>query len=700
MKNYPLIHRDISWLSFNYRVLQEAKDNRNPLFERIKFIAIYSNNLEEFFKVRVAHHRNVMRVGRKKTVEFQIDSKDILKRIISIVTYHQMEIQDIFNKQIMPELRSNGIFLRRRLELNQQQLDYIEEFFHDRLQPYVQPILLDGTRIKPFLNNASIYLAVHLSYQSGEKTKTRYALVQIPTHKIDRFIELPAAKPDNFELIYLDDLIRHCIQYIFPGYDIIQSYSIKLTRDAELYIDDEYDGNLLEKIRDSLKKRKVGPASRLVYDKNIPDDFLNYLMEVFELDKLDIVPEGRYHNNFDLFSFPDFDKKHLCLTPLPPLSYKPLENAPSIFRAMEQNDHLIYVPYNSYESVIKFFEESASDPEVTHIKIVQYRVARISRIMEALRKAVKAGKQVSAFIEVKARFDEAANLKWGEILEESGVKVNYSFSGIKVHAKLAIIRKKVGSEFKHYAYLSTGNFHEGTAKIYSDFGFFTIDQRITDEVIRVFSFLETRVLPKEPFKHLMVGKFNLRKRLKELIDYEIEAAKKGEEARIVLKMNSLQEPNMIEKLYDAGQQGVKIKLVIRGMCSLVPAMPGTSDNISAISIVDRYLEHSRIFWFHHGGKDLMYLSSADWMGRNLYRRVETVFPIYDEQIKTQIREFLDIQFRDNMKARFLEYKRENDYVVQENNVPFQSQVETYYYLKREMQKTDDEQKSGQHDISS
>jgi polyphosphate kinase len=691
MSTYPLIDRDISWLSFNYRVLQEAKDSRNPLFERIKFIAIYSNNLEEFFKVRVAHHRNLMRVGKKRSKELQLESRDILRRIITIVTGQQLEIQDIFNNQIIPELRLNGIFLKRRLDLNRDQLDFIEQFYRERLQPYVQPILLDGKRIKPFLNNASIYLAVHLRYLSGEKTKSRYAIVQIPTHKIDRFIELPPVRPGTYELIYLDDVIRHCIQFIFPGYEIVQSYSIKLTRDAELYIDDEYDGNLLEKIRDSLKKRKVGPASRLVYDKTIPEEFLNYLMDVFDLDKLDIVPEGRYHNNFDLFGFPNFGMESLCIKPLDPLPYPPLENTSSLFSAMEEKDHLIFVPYHSYESVIKFFEEAASDPDVTHIKIVQYRVARISRIMEALRKAVRAGKQVSAFIEVKARFDEEANIKWGEILERSGVKVHYSFSGIKVHAKLALIRKRVGEDFKHYAYLSTGNFHEGTAKVYSDFGFFTIDPRITDEVVRVFSFLETRIPPKESFRHLMVGKFNLRKKLSDLIAHEVRNAKRGDKAVITLKMNSLQEPNMITKLYEAGEAGVEVRLIIRGMCSIVPQMPGISDNISGISIVDRYLEHARVFWFHHSGKDLMFLSSADWMGRNLYRRVETVFPVYDEHIKKQLKEFMDIQFRDNMKARSLNYKRENDYIKQEDSVPFQSQIETYYYIKREMNKDEIQQ---------
>ena len=651
MENIPLIDRDISWLSFNYRVLQEAKDKRNPLFERIKFIAIYSNNLEEFFKVRVAHHRNIMRVGKKKSIEYQIDSKEILRQLLAIVTEHQLEIQEVFNTQIMPELQQNGIFLKRRLELSSVQLDFLEEYFLDHLQPYVQPILLDEKRIKPFLNNASIYLAVHLRTKKSSKQRDKFAIVQIPTHKIPRFLLLPEVAPGKHELIYLDDVIRHCIQWIFPGYDILQSYSIKLTRDAELYIDDEYEGDLLEKIRD----------------------------------KLDILPEGRYHNNFDLFGFPDFGKLDLKNQELKPLPYPSLEEAPSIFEAMEQRDHLIFVPYHSYESVIKLFEEAAADPDVTHIKIVQYRVAKISRIMEALRKAVNAGKQVSAFIEVKARFDEEANIKWGEILEESGVKVHYSFSGLKVHAKLALIRKMEPEGFKHYAYLSTGNFHEGTAKIYSDFGFFTIDRRITDEVVRIFSFLENRVQPKKEFRHLLVGTFNLRTRLNELIQFEIDQARNNKKAMIILKMNSLQENKMIEKLYEAGKAGVEIKLIIRGMCSLVPGIPGISENISGISIVDRYLEHSRVFWFYHEGKELTYLSSADWMYRNLYRRVETVFPIYDPNLKKQIKNILDIQFRDNVKARSLQYKMENEYIRDDGIVPVQSQIETYYYLKRSMQ---------------
>jgi len=685
MKNtVPLIHRDISWLSFNYRVLQEARDPSNPLYERIKFIAIYSNNLEEFFKVRVAHHRNVMRVGRKKTREFLIDSKDILEQILTIVTSHQLEIENIFNNQIIPELQEHRINLKRRLELSPEQLHFLEKYFTDHLQPYVQPILLDGKRIKPFLNNASIYLAVHLQSVKNSKNKTNYAIVQIPTHKIPRFIEIPSNTPDVYDLIYLDDIIRHCIQWIFPGFSIVQSYSIKLTRDAELYIDDEFEGDLLNKIRESLQKRKVGPASRLVYDKNMPQELLKYLMNVFGLQAHDILPEGRYHNNFDLFSFPDFGKKHLKNRELTPLSYPDLENAGSIFEAMEKKDHLIHVPYHRYESVVKFFEEAATDPDVTHIKIVQYRVAKNSRIMEALIKAVKEGKQVSAFIEVKARFDEEANIKWGEVLEKNGVRVHYSFSGIKVHSKLALVRKNINSEITHYAYLSTGNFHEDTARLYSDFGLFTKDNRLTDEVTRVFSFLETKNKPEEAFEHLMVGKFNLRIVLNKLIDQEIHAAKIKKPCGITLKMNSLQEPKLITRLYEASQAGVPVKLLIRGMCSLVAGLPGISDNIECISIVDRYLEHSRVFHFHSNGANLVYLSSADWMGRNLYRRVETVFPVYDVDLKKQIIDTLNIQFRDNIKSRFLSFNRENEYKKELNAVPFQAQVETYYYLKREI----------------
>ncbi|MEL6845533.1 MAG: phospholipase D-like domain-containing protein, partial [Bacteroidota bacterium] len=380
-------------------------------------------------------------------------------------------------------------------------------------------------------------------------------------------------------IIMLDDIVRHNLQWLFPGYDIQDTYSIKLTRDAELYIDDEFSGDLIGKIKKSLSKRNVGPASRFVYDREMPTKLLDFLVETFDLENYDLLREGRYHNNFDFFGFPDFGITHLKNVPLDPLPYPPLEAARSIFPAIAEQDHMISVPYHSYESVVRFFEEASKDPNVTHIKIIQYRVARKSRIMDALMNAAKAGKQVSAFVEVKARFDEEANLRWAEKLEQAGVSVHYSFPGVKVHSKLALVRRLEKGEAKIYTYLSTGNFHEGTARVYGDFGLFTADPRLTSEVTRVFSFLETVKLPQQEFRHLLVGQFNLRRSLVRFIEKEIENAKEGKKAQIILKMNSLQDGEMIELLYKASQAGVQIKMIVRGICSLVPGIKGISENI-------------------------------------------------------------------------------------------------------------------------
>ncbi|MCB0633366.1 MAG: polyphosphate kinase 1, partial [Lewinella sp.] len=506
--------------------------------------------------------------------------------------------------------------------------------------------------------------------------------VKIPSDQLPRFIQLPSPT-SRYDIIMLDDIVRHSVSWMFPGYNVVDTFSIKLTRDAELYIDDEFSGNLIQKIKFSLTKRHVGPASRFVFDREMPEELLEFLMDVFDLDRYDLLREGRYHNNFDFFQFPDFGMTHLRNSPLPPLPYEPLEEIGDFYKQIKQKDHLIYVPFHSYESVIRFFEEAAKDPKVTHIKIVQYRVARKSRIMEALINAVKSGKQVSVFIEVKARFDEEANLRWGEKLSKAGVSVHYSFPGVKVHSKLALVRRLEKNGPRMYSYLSTGNFHEDTAKIYSDFGLFTADERLVLEVARVFSFLETEQMPAQDFEHLLVGQFNLRNDLEDLIDYEIEQAKAGEKAEIILKMNSLQDEPMIEKLYEASQAGVQIRLIIRGICCLVPGRK-ESENIHAISIVDRFLEHSRVFIFHHSGEELTYLSSADWMTRNLSYRVETAFPIYDPDLKKEIREYINIQLMDNVKARILDEDLSNTY-YRNGSLAIRSQRETYYYIKREME---------------
>jgi polyphosphate kinase len=678
----PYVQRDMSWLSFNYRVLQEAKDPLVPLYEKIKFLAIYSSNLDEFFRVRVAQHRSLIRLSKKTKKELDYNPKQTLRTLLKIVNDQQIEFSRIYIEEIIPALREHNIFMLRRLDLTKEQKAFVEAYFQDNLLPFVQPVILVKDRVRFFLNNAALYLTVSLQPKESYTSRTEYAIVKIPSDFLPRFIELPS-KTGRHEMIMLDDIVRHSVSWLFPGYDIMDTYSIKLTRDADLYIDDEFTGNLIQKVKSSLQKRNVGPASRFVYDRTIPKQFLDFLSDTFDLEKTDMLPEGRYHNNFDFFKFPDFGLSQLRYKPLPPQRYPVLEDTEDIFNVISQRDHLLHFPYQSYESVIKFFESASEDPSVTHIKIVQYRVAKKSRIMRALMKAVENGKQVSVFIEVKARFDEEANIKWGEALQKAGVSVYYSMPGIKVHSKLALVNRKEGRKEKLYAYLGTGNFNEDTAKIYSDLGIFTSDERLTKEMARVFHYLETA--KKEgiaPFKHLLVGQFNLREDLVAKIDREIAHAKANKPASMILKMNSLSDKDMIEKLYEASQAGVKIKIITRGICSLVPSVKGFSENIEIISIVDRFLEHARVFIFHNKGKEEIYLSSADWMTRNLSHRVETSFPIYDGKLKQIIRQTIDFQLSDNVKARIINEEQDNQYRTNDNDIAIRAQIETYFYFQR------------------
>ncbi len=678
--NRKYLERDLTWLSFNTRVLQEAKDLSVPLFERIKFLAIYSSNQNEFFRVRVAHHRNLMRLGKKAKKRLDFSPKETIKQILNYVTDEQLEFGEIYKTFIIPELKKNNIRILRRLDLNEEQKAFVEEYFTDNLLPFVQPVLLVNGMVRPFLNNSELYLSLHLKRKDKSNSNSEYAIVKIPSDYSPRFVELPSSE-GRHNIILLDDIVRHNVSMLFPGYDIIDTYSIKLTRDAELYIDDEFQGDLITKIKKSLNKRNVGPASRFVYDRRIPDHLLKYMMETFDLGKADLLKEGRYHNNFDFFKFPSFGLEHLKNKDLDPIAYEELEEADDIYDAIKERDHLLHVPYQSYESVVRFFEEAVKDPDVTHIKIVQYRVAKKSRIMNALMEAAKLGKQVMAFVEVKARFDEQANLEWAEKLEAAGVQVCYSFPGLKVHCKLAMVRKEVNGQQELYTYLGTGNFHEDTAKVYSDFGVFTYDERLTGEVARIFNFLETVKLPQLDFNHLLVGQFNLRTGLEQKIEREIELAKAGKPAHIILKMNSLEDKDMIDLLYKAGQAGVKIDLIIRGICCLIPNKKGLSENIHAVSIVDRFLEHARVFWFQNDGNEEMYLSSADFMTRNLSYRIETAFPILDDDIRNEIKSILNLQLNDNVKSRIIDEEGLNEY-YKKGDVAIRSQIETYYKFLR------------------
>ncbi len=689
-KNYPYIHRDLSWLSFNYRLLQEASDKTVPLYERIKFLAIYSANLDEFFRVRVANLKNLIKVGKKTQKILDFEPKELLNEVLSTVNAQQEEFSYILESLITPELKSHDIRILRMKDLKKNQIDFVEDYFNENLIPYVQPLVLMEKKIRPFLNNGALYLVLQLSDEEKPKGEERYGIVKVPSEFQKRFIILPSDKKDRNNIILLDDVIRHCQRFIFPGFTIIDSFSIKLTRDAELYIDDEFEGDLVAKIKKNLTKRNVGPASRLVYDREMPVDVLEVLKDVFELDNFDVLPEGRYHNNSDFFKFPNFGLESLSEKSLAPLQIEELNNG-RIFANMQEKDFLLHVPFHSYKPVVNFFEQAAIDPYVTHIKIIQYRVAKKSKIMNALIKAVENGKQVTAFIEIKARFDEAANLEWGEKLEAGGVKVFYSMPGLKVHSKMALIKRCVQGVDEHYAYFSTGNFHEGTAKVYSDLGLFTSNKKLLKECIAIFNYLETKKRPKKAFEHLAVGTFSLKKKLINLVKQEMKNADKGIESSIVLKMNSLEDSEMINLLYDANRKGVKITLIIRGICCIVPGIPGVSDNITAFGVIDRFLEHSRVFIFSNGGDEKIFLSSADWMVRNLHHRIETMIPIFDKKIKKQIKDIIQIQIDDNVKSRRIHYKKNNNYRKSGSDIPVRSQMDTYYYLKKAIEK----QNSGQ-----
>lgn len=684
LKNAPFYERDLSWLLFNYRVLQEAKDLNVPLFDRLKFMAIYSSNLEEFFKVRVAQIRRLVKTGKgtKKALNFSPDA--LLKSILKTVNSHQQELSNLFNKQFIPELKKNGITIVSPEHLSPKQLEFVDNYFKEYLQAYIQPILLINGKVKPFLNSGALYLFLHLTDKKASRNKHQYAIVRLPSDQLPRFVILPTSSKNENQLMMLDDIVRIAVKYVFPGFQLKHAYSIKLTRDSELYIEDEYEGDLVDKIKKSLVKRNVGSVSRLVYDRTMPPNMLKLLQKTFLIPNISLIPEGKYHNNFDFFKFPDFGKIHLKEPPLVPLPYNALEQSEDVFESISKEDHLIHVPYQRYESVMRFFEEASKDDTVTDIKVVQYRVAKESRIMDALMDAARSGKKVSVFIEVKARFDEEANLRWGEKLTKAGAKVFYSFPGLKVHSKIAWIRRKEGSKYKTYTYLSTGNFNEDTALVYSDFGLFSSNTRYTSEVKKIFDYLETGQKPKSPFNHLLVGKVNLREELTKLIEFEITEAKQGKSASMTLKLNSLEDPAMIKLLYRASTAGVKIKLIIRGISCIVTGQKKLSENIDAISIVDRFLEHARVFIFHHGGKEKVYLSSADFMERNLSFRIETSFPILNEKLKDKIKYLINLQWKDNVKSRSLNYYSINEYRKKSKSAQIRSQVETYQYLKNEM----------------
>lgn len=658
-------NRELSRLSFNSRVLQEARDPAVPVLEKLKFLAIFSSNTDEFYRVRVAGIRGVESLKEKTIRKLDYEPRALLKKIKQIINKQQEEVEDIYHNVILPELKANKILLLNEQELDKAQMQAVKEYFNSDVVPRLRPMLVIKNRIAPFLKNNATYLLIKLypkerrQNTTSSKRRPTYATLEIPTHHLPRFFVLPDRGKKKC-VMFLDDLIRFNLKKVFPGYDVIESFAGTLSRDAELYIDDEFSGNIVQKIKRSLNKRRIAMPARFEYDKAMPRKTLDYFVEALSINRSDLLPVRRYHKFRDFFKFPDFEAAHLKYAPVKPLKHPQLRLDTPIIEQLGKKAHLIHAPYQSYEYVLKFLRQAADDPKVVAIKITLYRIAEKSKVIDALIKAAQAGKEVTVFSEVKARFDELPNIVSAEQLESAGANVLYSIPGLKVHAKLCIVTRREGNHLKRYSYLSTGNFNEQTARIYCDIGMFSADQEMAADVNRIFRMLHG-VEPESDFKHLLVAPSGMRGRFLELIDFEILQAKTGKRAEIFLKMNSLEDRQLIDKLYEASQAGVKIRAVVRGICCLVPGVNGLSDNIEVISIVDRFLEHARVYWFSHGGKHRMYLASADWMQRNMSRRVEAAFPVLDGDNKKQLRRLMKIQWSDNVKARRINRNQSNPY---------------------------------------
>lgn len=677
MEDQDIIKRDISWLSFNHRVLQEAADKQVPLYERIKFLAIYSSNLDEFYRVRVASLRSFKDLKKKdrRKLDLEIKPKKELKQIRKIVQEQQEAFGKIFREEVLPELESRGIHLVSESGYSEEQQAFARKFFFEKVYPHTNTSRLGPDDEATFLKNRGLYFMVEL------EDPEQLAVVEIPSEVLPRFVELPSSGEGHY-ITFLDDILRYNLEELLGG-PFQGAYAVKLSRDAELYIDDEYSGDLLDKLKKSLERRNVGLPTRFLYDSNMPEGLLKRLRALFGLSRDDLIPGARYHNFNDFFGFPNpTGDASLHDPPMPPLPHPELEGLDKILPFLSRKDAMLHFPYQKYAYVPQLIEEAANDPAVNSIKITLYRVAARSAIVESLLKARENGKQVTAFIEAKARFDEASNIYWGEQLEKAGALVFYSYPGIKVHTKLLLIQREE-ENLRNYAYLGTGNFNEKTARLYGDHALLTGDARLADEVAQIFMLLEKKVLiPK--CRHMFVSPFTTRERFTDLIEKEMERARNGEKAYMILKMNSLEDPGMIEKLYEASRAGVKIQLIIRGICCLAPGVEGRSENIEAISILDRFLEHARVYIFGNGGQEVMYTASADWMTRNLDRRVEAVMPILDEQVYRELRHIIELQLNDNIKARRIDATQSNTY-REEGDQPVRAQLDTYRFLRKKVE---------------
>ncbi len=677
-------NKELSWLSFNARLLQEASDTTVPLIERLKFLGIFSSNLDEFFRVRVATLNRLVPMGQAAVKLIGADPKDVLREIEKVVLLQQADFDEIY-RRLLKELEQHNIYIVDEKGLMSRHVEFVQDYFREKVRPELIPIMIDQVSEFPTLKDHSIYLAVRMSRRDGTK-KPRYSVIQVPTHVIPRFLILPELDGRQYVML-LDDVIRFSLDSIFSifNFDDYEAYTIKVTRDAELDLDSDLTESFIRKMSKGLKQRKQGHPIRFIYDLEIPDKFLRFLSKRMELKGREstLIPGARYHNFKDFMRFPRIGPDSLHYEPISPLPHPAIDRSRSLLQTIEEQDLLLHYPYQSFDYVIDFLREASIDPKVTSIKITLYRVAKNSQIINALINAAKNGKTVKVIVELQARFDEEANIFWSDRLREEGVKVLHGVPGLKVHAKMILVTRKIKGRKYIYANVSTGNYNEATARIYSDHSMFTSDRFITAELNKVFDFMENNY-KRGAYRKLFVSPFNTRQRFEKLINEEIKNAQKGNEAWIIIKINNLTDPRMIRKLYQASKAGVKIRLMVRGMFSVVPGQSGLSENIKASGLIDRYLEHTRLFAFCHGGEERFFMSSADWMPRNLDSRVEITTPIWDENIRQELRDFLDIHWRDNVKARILGEHLRNRYRAKGEDDEVRAQDAVYQYLREKL----------------
>ncbi|APS30965.1 polyphosphate kinase 1 [Pectobacterium brasiliense] len=673
------IEKELSWLSFNERVLQEAADKSNPLIERMRFLGIYSSNLDEFYKVRFADLKRRILINEEQGLDGNL--RHLLGKIQARVLKTDQIFDSLYNELLL-EMARNQIFLVNERQVSPNQQEWLRDYFRQYLRPHITPILIfDETDLVEFLKDSYTYLAVEII--RGDEIN--YALLEIPSDKIPRFVNLPAEAPRRRKtMILIDNILRYCLDDIFKGffdYDALNAYSMKMTRDAEYDLVTEMESSLLELMSSSLKQRLTAEPVRFVYQRDMPDAMVAMLLDKLGISSYDsVIPGGRYHNFKDFISFPNVGRANLVNKPLPRLRHTGFNNFRNGFDAIRERDVLLYYPYHTFEHVLELLRQASFDPNVLSIKINIYRVAKDSRIINSMIHAAHNGKKVTVVVELQARFDEEANIHWAKRLTEAGVHVIFSVPGLKIHAKLFLISRREGENIVRYAHIGTGNFNEKTARLYTDYSLLTADERITNEVRRVFNFIENPYRPVS-FEHLLVSPQNSRDKLYQLIDTEIENALANRDAGITLKVNNLVDKGLAEKLYQASSAGVKINLLVRGMCSLIPNLPGISENIQVISILDRYLEHDRVYVFNNGGDKKVYLSSADWMTRNIDYRIEVAVEILDPILKNRVLETLDILFSDTVKARVIDKESSNRYVSRGNKRKVRAQNAIYDYIK-------------------